>query len=90
VSTNEHEHDRRILRLERDAELALQVGQRAHEAAIAQGVQILAIQGDITELREEIIAARAGVRALIMVLIGFAFTVAGSAVGLALTLGGPG
>lgn len=88
MSTDEQE--RRIQRLERDADQALAVGRRAHDAAIVQGAQVLALQGDITELRAEMISARAGVRTLVLVLVGFAFTVAGSAVTLALTLGGPG
>lgn len=83
------DQDRRILRLERDAEEALHVGRRAHEAAIGQSIQILGIIQDIEGIRGENKETRMAYRTLVLVLVGFAFTVAGSAVGLALTLGGP-
>lgn len=50
--------------------------------------QLQDMRNDITELRTEVRDARAGVRTLVLALVGFALTVAGSAVGLALTLGG--
>lgn len=44
---------------------------------------------DFRQLREAVEKSRDGVRTLILVLVGFAFTVAASAVGLAFSLGGP-
>lgn len=59
------------------------------ELHAAQGERLAALRESQVGLREELKDARAGVRTLVMVLVGFAFTVAGSAVTLALTLGGP-
>jgi hypothetical protein len=88
VVPDEHSNEYRLDQIEGNAKEALVAARRLQEASVVQGVQLLAAQDDVRELRDEVKEARAGVRALIMVLVGFAFTVAGGAVLLALTVGG--
>lgn len=52
-------------------------------------VRIRRLEQDVRDLRADLEKSRDGVRTLIMVLVGFAFTVAASAVALAFSLGGP-
>lgn len=68
---------------------ALQEGNRKlAESHAAQIVEIAALKQRDTDQDEEINRLRDALRANTMVLIGFAFTVAGSAIGLAFALGG--
>lgn len=87
--------DRRVEGLEADlAELeqelhVVQAGNgKLAETAGAHEARITGLEGLARDLREDIKVVRDGQRTLIIVLVGFAFTVAGSAIGLAIALGG--
>ena len=79
----------RLRHIETTATSAAATAHALAGAVAITGSKIIDLDKDITDLRAEVKDARAGVRTLVLVLVGFAFTVAGSAVALALTLGGP-
>lgn len=79
----------RLRSIEGNAAEAVVAARDLRERVGVQGTKLEEMRSDITELRAEVKDARAGVRTLVLVLVGFAFTVAGSAVALALTLGSP-
>lgn len=89
------ERERRITGLERELHdlerehdaSAAGIGKLA-ETQAAQRADLDALHQQVRDLREDVGTIREGQRTLIMVLVGFAFTVAGSAIGLALALGG--
>jgi uncharacterized membrane protein YccC len=58
------------------------------ETQAAQRVDMDSLHQSVRDLRDDVKVIRDGQRTLVMVLVGFAFTVAGSAIGLALALGG--
>lgn len=82
-------HEHRITTLERQGLIRDEEIRNLSELAAARDERIANLAKENGELRIEVRDARAGVRTLIVILVGFAFTVAGSAVALALTLGGP-
>ena len=61
---------------------------RLAETAGAHDARITSLEGVARDLRDDLKGVRDGQRTLVMVLVGFAFTVAGSAIALAVALGG--
>lgn len=79
----------RLDHIEATATEAATVARSLAGLVAVSGSQIIDLREEVGGLRAEVKDARAGVRTLVLVLVGFAFTVAGSAVALALTVGGP-
>lgn len=80
----------RLRSIEGNAAEAVVAARELRGVVAVQGSEIKDLRNDISDIKSEVKDARAGVRTLTMVLVGFAFTVAGSAVALALSLGSPG
>jgi uncharacterized membrane protein YccC len=80
--------EKRLAEVEADLHM-LQAGNgKLAETQSAQRADMDALHRSVRDLREDVATIRDGQRTLVMVLVGFAFTVAGSAIGLALALGG--
>lgn len=79
----------RLGHIEATATEAATVARQLAGLVAVNASQIVDLRDEVAGLRAEVKEARSGVRTLVLVLVGFAFTVAGSAVALAFTVGGP-
>jgi hypothetical protein len=82
--------ERRVDNLADELHAAQEGNRMLAETQAVQRSELAGHDADIEALWKELDKVRDGLRTNTMVLVGFAFTVAGSAIGLALALGGHG